>query len=365
MCAMSGELIIDLGAICQNYKILDDLSADSCETAVVVKANAYGTGAVRVVPELYKAGARSFFVSTSDEGIQIRGILPEAKIYILNGFWNKTHDVYQQYNLIPVLNSLYEIKSYQNQARRIGHALPAVLHFDTGMNRLGIIADEAKILCDDLSLLDGFDLDFIMSHFSSSDEKNSSVNIEQYRCFQKLSSCFKDVKKSLCNSGGVLLSKDYHLDITRPGIALYGGNPIWGEANIMQPVVSLCAPIIQIHSVKKGEKAGYNGIYCFDDDGDVAIVSIGYADGILRSSENIGSLYFNGHKMPIRGRISMDLVICDLSEVPQKDYPDIGDMVEVIGVHQTLDDLACNARTISYEILTSMGPRYNRIYKQN
>lgn len=360
--AFSGELIIDIAALMRNYKTLDSMSVASCETAVSVKSDAYGLGARAVVSALFDAGARRFFVATLDEAITVRSVLPHADIHILNGFMNNARDVYREYNLIPVLNSLSEIELYRSLADDCGEALPAIIHFDTGMNRLGLVSDEAKILCDDLSLIDGIDLQFIMSHFSSSEEDNNPMNMVQYQRFQDVSLCFGGVNKSLCNSGGLFLSQDYHLDMTRPGIALYGGCAVSKMKDVIRPVVSLSAPILQIHSVKKGEHAGYNETHCFDSDGHVAIISIGYADGVLRSLANNGVLYWQGHKLPIRGRVSMDLLICDLSAVPPQDYPVVGDMVEVLGAHQSIDDLAKDAGTIAYEIITSLSARYKRSY---
>jgi len=364
MCALSGELVIDLSAIRQNYKIINSNSDGNYETAVAVKANAYGTGIGKVAPTLYNAGAGSFFVATIDEGIELRKILTDVHIYILNGFSEGAYDAYIQYNLVPVLNSLHEIKLYQNYSVNLESELAAILHFDTGMNRLGIPADEAEVIFDDLSVLEGIYIQYVISHFSSSEESNNSVNDEQFQKFQKIIKYFPKAKYSICNSGGVFLSDDYHLDMVRTGIALYGGNPTDKfTENPMKAVVSLNVPVLQIKSVKKGETSGYNGSYRFHKNGRVSIMSIGYADGLLRSVGNGGALFWKGYKMPIRGRVSMDLVICDLSEIPEKNHLRIGDMVEVIGEYQSIDDLARSAGTISYEILTSLGSRYKRIYK--
>ncbi len=360
--AFSGELTIDIAALMRNYKTLDAMSATSCETAVSVKADAYGLGARDVVSALSKAGAQRFFVATLDEAITVRSVLPQADIHILNGFMNDARDVYRAHNLSPVLNSLSEIELYRSFSHDCGEALPAIIHFDTGMNRLGLVSDEAQTLCDDLSLVDGIDVQFIMSHLSSSEEEDNPMNTVQYKRFQEVSLYFDGVKQSLCNSGGVFLSQKYHLDMTRPGIALYGGCAVSKMEEVIRPVVSLSAPILQIHSVKKGEFAGYNETHCFDKDGHVAIISIGYADGVLRSLANNGALYWQGYRLPIRGRVSMDLLICDLSAVSPQDYPVVGNMVEVIGAHQSIDDLAKDADTTAYEIITSLGARYKRNY---
>ncbi len=364
MCALSGELVVDLHAIRQNYKIIDSKSDISCETGVCVKANAYGLGIEQVARALYDEGARSFFVATVDEGIELRNILPDTVIYILNGFFDTDFDAYCKYSLVPALNSLHEVTLYKKQLLQFGYTLPAILHFDTGINRLGIPCDEADAIFNDLSMLDGMDIKYVISHFASSDESNNPYNEEQFKKFQKIMEHFPEGKFSLCNSGGVFLSDKYHLDMVRTGIALYGGNPTdLFDKNPMKSVVSLNVPVLQIKRVKQGETVGYNGSYRFHENGNIAIISVGYADGLLRSISNEGVLFWKGYKMPIRGRVSMDLVICDLLEIPEKEYPKIGDMVEVLGKHQSIDDLAKSAGTISYEVLTSLGSRYKRTYK--
>ncbi len=360
--ASRSHLTIDLKAIQANYRMLDNLSHNDCKTAISIKADAYGLGAGYVAPALYDVGARNFFVATIDEGIKLRGVLQQAKIYILNGFMACDKSIYIEYNLIPILNSLEKIKLYQDLTLSLSHELHAVIHFDTGINRLGLPAYEAEILYNDPSLLNGINLKYVMSHFSSSDEKDNPANEDQYQQFLKITQKFKGVKKSLCNSGGVFLSKKYHMDLTRTGIALYGGNPTPYMKNKMQAVVSLKAPVLQVKNVKKGEKSGYNGTHRFDSDSRIAIISIGYADGLLRSLSNVGFFYYKGYKMPIRGRISMDVVICDLSDIPNNCNIKVGDMVEIIGKDQSLDDLAKSAGTIPYEILTSLGNRYMRSY---
>ncbi|MGH1379101.1 MAG: alanine racemase [Alphaproteobacteria bacterium] len=359
--AISGELIINLAALARNYNSLDAMSASSCETAAAVKANAYGLGVCEVVPALFRAGARTFFVATLDEAIAVRNVAPLANVCVFNGFVNRARDVYIEYNLIPVLNSLFEIELYRNFAVETGTPLPAIIHFDTGMNRLGVVSDDAKLLCEDMSLMDGIDLQLIISHFSSSEEMQNPLNSIQYERFKYIFPSFTGVKKSLCNSAGLFLSQDYHLDVVRPGIALYGGCVNSEMQSVISPVVSLNAPILQIHSVKKGETVGYNETHTFSSDGHVAVISVGYADGLLRSMFG-GSLYWQGYELPICGRVSMDLLVCDLSNVPQGKYPDIGGMVEVIGENQSINDLAVSSGTIPYEIITSLGSRYNRSY---
>ena len=280
---LSGALTIHLGAVAQNYCLLDGLSGPSCETGACVKADAYGLGMEHVAPALHRAGARRFFVATLDEAIELRAILPQVHIYVLHGFSNAARMIYNDHNLTPVLNTLAEIEEYAGFTKEKGKHLSAAIHFDTGMNRLGLCQKETEMLYENKTLLDGITLDFIMTHFSSADEKNNPVNQEQYNAFRKISNMFKNTKYSLCNSGGIFLSPDYHMDITRPGIALYGGKPVAENENVMRPTISLKVPVLQLRSVKKGDLIGYNGSHRIEKSAIIATVSVGYADGFLRS----------------------------------------------------------------------------------
>ncbi len=341
---MRGELTINLKALQDNYKTLNTLCGTSCETAAVVKANAYGIGVSKAVPVLFEAGARTFFVATLEEGVEIRRFLPQSHIYILNGFWPENAKTYKAYTLIPVLNSAESIKAFQNSGGG-----EAILHFDTGMSRLGLRAEETPDL-------NGIHLHFIMSHLTSSEELENLSNPRQLESFKAIRKQLPNTKASLANSHGIFLGTDYRFDLARPGIALYGS----GKA--MKPVISLSVPVLQIRSVKSGEAAGYNETYTFDKDTMLATISAGYADGLPRTLSNNGALYWKGHRLPIRGNVSMDTIICDLSDVPEREYPKAGDMLEVIGENQSLDQIAKDARTIPYEILTSLGNRYKRMY---
>lgn len=342
---MRGQLTINLKALQDNYKHLDSLSDAQCETAAVVKANAYGLGIGKVAPALYDAGARRFFVATLEEGAQLREILSEVRIYILNGFSQEKSNTYASHNLIPVLNSAQEIAAYQSAG---GGA--AVLHFDTGMNRLGIPYNQMPMD------LNGLDIYYVMTHLSSSEQSHNRNNAVQLQRFMPIMHRFPDRMISIANSGGILLGRDYHMGLTRPGIALYGG------MEGMQPVISLTVPVLQTRKATNGQSAGYNETYTFDKETTLAVVGAGYADGLPRTLSNKGALYWKGHRLPIRGNVSMDSIICDLSDVPEKDYPVAGDRVEVIGENQSLSALANDAGTITYEILTSLGARYERTW---
>lgn len=362
MSAISPILTINLAALQDNYKLLDRMSAATCETACSVKANAYGLGVNRVVPALYEAGARSFFIATIEEGIELRKLLPAAQLLILNGFSHKDGENYIKHHLIPVLNDLSEIKAYQALAQEIGEKLPAIIHFDTGMSRLGLDHEDTHKLIADQSVINGLHILYVMTHFASAEEQDNPLSQKQKQTFDKIAAHFPDAQKCLSNSGGIFLGQDYHNDLTRAGIALYGGAPMHGKPNPMNAVITLNAPILQIRSVKKGDGIGYNATYRFDKDGHVAVLGLGYADGILRSLSNSGNFYWNGEPLPIRGRVSMDLTICDITHLHEKDRPKKGDMLEIIGENQPIDHIAKSAGTISYEILTALGNRYIRNY---
>ncbi len=355
---MRGKLSINLKNLRHNYRALNSLSSENCETAAVVKADAYGLGIENVAPALYAEGARIFFVATLDEGVELREVLHSAQIFILNGFWESERKTYREYNLCPVLNSMSEIVAYKDFSNEDNQTLPAILHFDIGMNRLGIPSEELDEVCN--TDFNGLNILYIMGHLSSSEEPENPQNEIQRARFEEIALHFPNAKKCLSNSGGVFLGKPFHHDLTRPGICLYGGCANKKMKDVIRSVISLEMPILQIHQGKRGESAGYNETFRIQEAADFAILPIGYADGLLRSLGNVGSLYYRGYKLPIRGRVSMDLVICDLNAVPENEMPKIGDMVEVIGEHQTIDNLAADAGTISYEILTNLGQRYTR-----
>ena len=348
------QLTIDLSAIQANYKTLKNKVGQACEVAGVVKANAYGLGVAPVSEALQTAGCMTFFVATLPEAIELRMILgDEPLIAMLNGYQDKNAKLYLENRITPVINDMTELHAYKKQ----GDNLPAMIHIDTAMNRLGIDPDE--ISPEDKA---GCDVKAIMSHFASSEDKESDLNIIQAERFDKIAGEFPDIPKSLCNSSGIFLSESYHYDLVRPGMALYGLNPTPYADNPTQPVISLEAEILQTHSVKKGETVGYNATYRFENNSEVAVVDIGYADGILRSLTNNTNLYWNGTPCPVRGRISMDLTIVDFGNIPESERPKAGEMLEVIGPNQTADDLARDAKTIGYEILTSLSQRYERKY---
>ena len=348
------QLTIDCAAVEQNFRTIQKAVGHNCEVAPVVKANAYGCGVATIASFLEKAGAKTFFVATLVEALELRTIIEQQSVVAtLNGFETEYAHFYAQESVTPVLSTLEHVKDYRSG----GEEIPApIVHIDTGMNRLGISVQEAQNI-------EGLSPSIVMSHFASADDQDAPLTARQYERFRQVTKLFPDARHSLASSSGIFRSDEYHLDMVRPGMSLYGLNPTPEKENPMRPVVSLDAPILQIRKVKKDETCGYNETYRFKENTKLAIVPIGYADGFLRSLSNTGTLYWKGFACPLRGRVSMDLSIVDLCNVPEDEMPSAGDRLEVIGPHQSADDLAKAAGTIGYEILTSLSRRYKRVYK--
>ncbi|PZQ46481.1 MAG: alanine racemase [Micavibrio aeruginosavorus] len=350
-------LEISLAALKDNYKII--LGRTKAKAAGVIKADGYGLGAAPVFKALFEAGCRDFFVATPDEAAQIRDIDKTVRIFVLGGLYKGAEDFYLAHNIVPVLASIEQIEQWsQHGAEKL---IPAAIHFDTGMNRLGLGSDETEYLLQNLQILKNFDLQLAMSHFACSDEKDNPMNIQQNAIFMRIAQRFPNVAKSLCNSSGIFRDVAWHYDLVRPGFALYGGNPTPEAVNPMLPVVSLKSRVLQTRKVKAGQSAGYGATHVFERDTMTATLAAGYADGFLRSGSNKAKFYWNGQPCPIVGRVSMDLIIVDLAAVKNAP-PQAGDLMEVVGPHQDVDTFARDCGTIGYEILTDLGRRYHRVY---
>lgn len=356
-----GYLTIDLGALRDNYLSLCQRAAPA-KVSAVVKADAYGLGVAEVSRALYEAGCRDFFVALAREGFDLHPLLPEdARIHVLNGLLPGSEALSADHGLIPALNSLQQIENWAETARARGKFLPAVLQFDTGMSRLGLSPGDARALAQKPDVLKYFDLRYLMSHLACADEPQNPANTAQLGVMREMVALFPGVPVSFANSGGIFLSGDFRHDLVRPGIALYGGAPNSGRPSPMKPVVSLHVAVIQTRTVPKGALIGYGGTAVAERDMRLATLCAGYADGLLRSLSNHGSAFFGDTRLPITGRVSMDSLIVDVSALPE-DTLKIGDFVELIGPHQSLDELADDAGTISYELLTGLSRRYYRHY---
>ena len=357
----SGILTIDLAALAQNYRDLQSRLAGA-RLGAVVKANAYGLGAARVAQTLRQQGCRDFFVAHLEEALSLKQELQkDSNLFVLNGLHPGSEERCAAADVIPVLNSLAQIQNWSACARRQGVELPAVLQFDTGMSRLGLSADEANELIGNRALLDGIRILFVMSHLACADDPDSAQNEAQRSLFEKYAASFSGVPRCFANSGGVFLGSAFHGELGRAGIALYGANPVMAIDNPMAAVVSLHVRVIQLRSVPAGARVGYGGVFVAPQPMRLATIAAGYADGMPRHLSNCGAAYFNGVRLPFVGRVSMDSITLDISALPA-DAIAPGALVEVIGPHQSLEAVAEDAGTISYEILTALGQRYYREY---
>ncbi|WP_113448162.1 alanine racemase [Rhizobium cremeum] len=358
----SGYLTIDLGAIRRNYEKLS-AAVSPAKAAAVVKADSYGLGATKIAPVLLSAGCRHFFVAHFCEAIEISPHLSdEARIFVLNGLQPGNETPAAEADIIPVLNSMEQLRRWSATARAIHRRLPAVLQFDTGMSRLGFPPEERSFLVEELRSNQDLDILFIMSHLASADDEDSQQNGDQLSEMRRIAEEFPAFGVCFANSGGVFLSNEYHGVLARPGIALYGGTPNNGGSNPMEPVVSLDVAVIQTRTVPAGARVGYGATFVTKTETRLATIAAGYADGLPRSLSDSGAVYYNGVRLPIVGRVSMDSITIDVSALPAGTLS-LGSLVEVIGPNQTLEMLAADAGTISYEILTSLGHRYRRQYR--
>ena len=353
---MTGFLDIDLGAVVANWRHLSGLHAG--ETAAVVKADAYGLGMLPVARALAGAGCASFFTAHLEEAVALRAALPEARIMALNGMLPHAAADFVAHDITPVLCSLKEIALWSAEAKGLGRALPCFLHIETGMNRLALPPAELAVLRAEPERLTGVQVEVVMSHLAASDMPEDRQNEQQALKFYAAALQFPHAKKSLANSSGMFLSPFFHTNLARPGAALYGMNPTPGRKNPMKPVVRLTAPVLQIRDLAAGETVGYAGTWKAERPSRVATIGVGYADGYMRALTNRGHAWSEGRRVPLIGRVSMDLATFDVTDTPINP----GDALVLLGPEHGVDELAVEARTIGYEILTSLGRRYKRRY---
>lgn len=357
-------LTVDLGAIAANWRGLRDAGRAGgrpIDCAAVLKADAYGTGAAVVGPRLAAEGCRQFFVAHLDEGIALRAVVPEHPIYVLNGLLPGTEPDFVGFGLTPVLNHLGQLNAWRAAAQRYSRPLDAVIHIDTGMHRLGLAPEEAQLLAAERGRLRGLRLALLMSHLVVSEEPNNPINGEQLSRFRNFVRTMPGAPASLANSSGIFLGPDYHFDLLRPGAALYGINPTPGRPNPMLTTVTLRARVLQVRRIDALQTVGYGAAWRSARPSRVATIALGYADGYFRTLINRTHVHLAGHKVSVIGRISMDLVTIDVTDVPEADSQP-GALVEVLGPHLTADDLAEHARTNAYEVMTALGRRYARLY---
>lgn len=358
--AAGGILTIDLSALRHNYSAIA-WHITPTRAAAVVKADAYGLGASRVAPAFYDAGCRDFFVAHLGEAIALKPFLqPDATLYVLNGLQPGTEAACAREGILPVLNSLEQVENWAALPAKHGKKLPALLQLDTGMSRLGLSSREFESLLENSALLDNIDIKFVISHLASGDEPENAANARQLANMTALLARLPKLPVAFANSGGTFLDKTYHFDLARPGVALYGVGP---KSEIV-PVLTLSARVIQVRDIDKGAAVGYGGAYVAEGPMRVATIAVGYADGWFRSLSNKGAAFFGDTRLPIIGRVSMDSITLDVSALPEGALK-LGSLVELIGPHQRLEDVARDCDTIPYEILTALGNRYARVYVES
>jgi alanine racemase len=336
------------------------------ECAAVIKADGYGCGLEPVTRTLADAGCKTFFVADLGEARRLRSIAQEPAIYVLNGLLPGTTSAYADINARPVIGSLVELAEWDAFCSANQWHGGAALHVDTGMNRLGISADEAAALAPRIRA-ENHGITLLMSHLVCSEQPEHPLNEKQIQLFRDVRRLYRGIPGSIANSSGIFLGSGAHCDVVRPGAALFGVNPTPGRSNPMRPAVELHAHVVQVRTVPKGETIGYNATWTAKHATRVAVVAAGYADGYPRAASATDAApgaeaIVAGMRCPLAGRVSMDLLAIDITALPDHTVRR-GDLVTLIGGDISVDDLAAAAGTIGYEVLTSLGKRYHRVYR--
>ena len=362
-----GILTVHLAAIEANWRSLGHRVIPA-ECAAVIKADGYGCGIEKVAAALAKASCKTFFVADLAEARQVRNVAPDPAIYVLNGLLSGTAGSYADIRARPVIGSMVELAEWDAFVSVNQWHGGAALHVDTGMNRLGISVNEAAALAPRIRS-ENHGITLLMSHLACAEQPEHPLNERQISVFREVRMLYRGIPSSLANSSGIFLGQAAHCDMVRPGIALYGVNPIPGQSNPMRPVIELQARIAQVRTVPRGETVGYDAAWTAKRTTRIAVVAVGYADGYLRaasaSDEAPGAdAIVAGQRCPLAGRVSMDLLAIDITDLPDG-AARRGDLATLIGGEITVDDLAKAAGTIGYEVLTSLGRRYHRVYRQD
>jgi len=360
-----GTLTVDLGAIEANWRALSRRSLPS-ECAAVIKADGYGCGIEQVAATLTRAGCKTFFVADLSEARRLRAAAAEAVIYVLHGVLPGTAGAFADIHARPVIGSLTELAEWDAFVSANNWRGGAALHVDTGMNRLGISAGEAAAVAPRIRS-ENHGITLVMSHLASSQIPDHPLNDKQIKLFREVRILYRGIPSSIANSSGIFLGQAAHCDMVRPGAALFGVNPTPGRSNPMRPCIELQGRIVQVRIVQRGETVGYDAGWTAKRNTRLAVVAVGYADGYLRaasaSDQREGaSAIIAGKRCPLAGRVSMDLLTVDVTDLPDGS-PRRGDAATLIGDDITVDELAAAGNTIGYEVLTSLGRRYHRVYR--
>jgi alanine racemase len=360
-----GILTIDLAAIVANWRLLARRALPA-ECSAVIKANAYGCGLEQVAQALAQAGCKIFFVADLSEARRVRPVAPEATIYVLNGLMPNCGPAFADIGARPVIGSLVEMAEWDAFTAQSGWRGGFALHVDTGMNRLGLTPGEAAAAASRIRS-ENHGITLLMSHLACAEETDNPLNERQIALFREVRLLYRGIPASLSNSSGIFLGSAAYCDVVRPGVALYGVNPTPGRGNPMRAVIDLRAHILQVRTVQRGETVGYNAGWTAKRPTRIAVVGVGYADGYLRSASASdarpgGQAVVGGRLCPFAGRVSMDLIAIDVTELPPN-AARRGDLVTLIGDEISVDDVAAAGGTIGYEVLTSIGQRYHRVYR--
>jgi alanine racemase len=358
-------LTIDLVAVKENWRRLK-ARAGSAECGAAVKGNAYGLGIDHVARALWDAGCRSYFVARPKEGEELRAILPDATIYVLDGLFAGQAEFYAKLNLCPALISTSEAREWSAFGRVYGRKLPCAIHVDTGINRLGFSAAEFAALLEDGFTMEGLNVSLLMSHLACADDPGHPMNRRQAEAFKAVRARLPGVPASLANSSGIFLGDGFTHDLVRPGIALYGGNPTQKVANPMHAVAILEGTVMQLREIGAGDTVGYGATWQAAGPSLVAVLGAGYKDGVPRAlssreQEGPAQVFIGGRRCPVIGRVSMDMMAIDVTGLPPGTVAR-GTRAEILGRNIAIDEVASWAGTISYELLTRLGSRYARLY---
>ena len=361
----TGVIIIDLAQIRANWRALARYVAPA-ECAAVVKADAYGLGAALIIPALLDAGCRTFFVATLEEARSARALAPGAVIFILDGLLPQTEEDVASLCAIPILSCLDEVRAWAALDKNAASAPPAALHIDTGLNRLGMCAADVVQLARDTALLRRLNLALVMSHLACADDAAHPMNQEQLDTFTRTRASLPPARASLAASDGLMLGRAFHFDLVRPGYALYGGQAAPQRVTPVHPVVHVSARILQVHDVAAGGRIGYSASYRADTPRRIATIAAGYADGIFRHASATndasgGAVLIRGKRAPIVGRVSMDLITVDVTDLDNP-APARGDWADLVAPELPIESVGAAAGTIGYEVLTRLGSRFHRVY---
>jgi alanine racemase len=360
-----GILTVDLGALEANWRALMRRATPS-ECGAVIKADGYGCGIEQVAQRLVRAGCKTLFVADLEEARRVRAVVSEPAVYVLNGLLPTTAPAFADVRARPVIGSLVELAEWDAFCAAQDWHGGAALHVDTGMNRLGITVNEAAALAPRIRA-GNHGITLLMSHFVCSELPEHALNQRQIATFREVRLLYRGIPSSLANSSGVFLGSTAYCDMVRPGAALYGVNPTPGRSNPMRPVIELQARILQVRNVPRGETIGYDATWTAKRATRIAVIGVGYADGYMRAASSSderpgGDAIVAGRRCPLAGRISMDLMAIDITELPDNAARQ-GDLVTLIGDEIPVDEVASVSGTIGYEVLTSLGRRYHRVYR--